>query len=65
MTDRLNPYDDLSAIGQITSQDSSSTLVLQGDRNLVLYRSTGIARWATSTHHAVSAVMHGDGNFIL
>jgi hypothetical protein len=65
MVNRLNPGDDLSTIGQLSSQDNSSTLVLQGDGNLVLYRSTGLARWATSTSNAVSAVMQGDGNFVL
>jgi hypothetical protein len=65
MVDRLNPNDDLATIGQIESPDGASRLVLQGDGNVVLYRSSGSARWATSTNNAVRAVMQGDGNFVL
>jgi hypothetical protein len=67
MADRLNPGDDLAGIGSITSQNGQSTLVMQGDGNLVLYRSGGIARWATATDGRVvsQAVMQGDGNFVM
>jgi hypothetical protein len=67
MADRLNPNDDLAVIGSITSQDGGSTLVMQGDGNLVLYRSGGKARWATGTDgQTVSqAIMQGDGNFVM
>ena len=67
MADKLNPNDDLALIGSVTSQDGRSTLVMQGDGNLVLYRSGGKARWATGTEgQAVSqAIMQGDGNFVM
>jgi VCBS repeat protein len=65
MVDRLNPNDNLANIGQIESSNGASTLVLQGDGNVVLYRSSGVARWATSTNNAVSAIMQADGNFVL
>jgi len=67
MADRLNPYDDLAVIGSIGSPNGRSTLVMQGDGNLVLYRSGGKARWATATDGKVvsQAVMQGDGNFVM
>lgn len=67
MADKLNSNDDLVVIGSIASQDGRSTLVMQGDGNLVLYRSGGKARWATGTDgKAVSqAIMQGDGNFVM
>jgi hypothetical protein len=67
MTDKLNPNDDLVVIGSITSQNGQSTLVMQGDGNLVLFRSGGKTRWATGTSdHTVSqAIMQGDGNFVM
>ena len=67
MADRLNPNDDLAIIGSLTSQDGRFTLVMQGDGNLVLYRSGGKARWATGTDgKSVSrAIMQGDGNFVM
>ena len=66
MADRLNPDDDLVAIGSITSQNGRSELIMQGDGNLVLYRG-GKARWATNTNGKVvaRAIMQGDGNFVL
>ena len=67
MVDKLNPNDDLAAIGSIASQDGRSTLVMQGDGNLVLYRTGGQACWATGTNgRSVSqAIMQGDGNFVM
>ena len=67
MADKLNAYDDLAVIGSITSQNGQSSLVMQGDGNLVLYRSGGTARWATGTVGKVvsQAVMQGDGNFVM
>ncbi len=67
MADRLNPNDDLAVIGSISSQDGRSTLVMQGDGNLVLYRSGGKARWATGTDGKTvsQAIMQGDGNFVM
>ena len=67
MTDRLNPNNDLAMIGSITSQNGRSTLVMQGDGNLVLYRTGGKVRWATSTdgQTITQAIMQGDGNFVM
>ena len=67
MADKLNPNDDLAAIGSITSQNGQSTLILQGDGNLVLYRSGGKARWATNTDGKTvsQAIMQSDGNFVM
>jgi hypothetical protein len=67
MTDKLNPNEDLTAIGSITSLNGQSILVMQGDGNLVLNRSNGRTRWATGTDgNTVSqAIMQGDGNFVM
>jgi hypothetical protein len=67
MADRLNPNDDLAVAGAISAPNGSSTLVMQGDGNLVLYRAGGTARWASNTEgKSVSqAIMQGDGNFVM
>jgi hypothetical protein len=67
MADKLNLNEDLVVTGSITSQNGRFTLVMQGDGNLVLYRSGGVARWATGTNGQVvsQAIMQGDGNFVL
>jgi hypothetical protein len=67
MADKLNPNDDLTAIGSITSPNDQSTLVMQGDGNLVLYRKGARARWATGTDGKTvsQAIMQGDGNFVM
>lgn len=67
MADKLNSNDDLVVMGSINSQDGRSTLVMQGDGNLVLYRSSGVVRWATGTNGQIvsQAIMQGDGNFVL
>jgi hypothetical protein len=67
MSDKLNANEDLVNVGSITSQDGRFTLIMQGDGNLVLYRSGGNARWATNTDGRVvsQAIMQGDGNFVM
>src|SRR5262245_22969027 len=65
MVNRLNTNEDLAVVGPLVSKDGSSRLVLQADGNVVLYRSSGVARWASGTNNAVSAVMQGDGNFVV
>jgi len=67
MSDTLNTNEDLTATGAITSSNSGSTLVMQGDGNLVLYRPGGRARWATNTagRSVSQAIMQGDGNFVM
>ncbi|MDN5856057.1 MAG: hypothetical protein L0K86_25095 [Actinomycetia bacterium] len=54
--------------GQLIAANGRSRLVMQGDGNLVLYRTdTGEARWASNTPGtpANRAVMQGDGNFVV
>src|SRR5437870_2884423 len=67
MSDRLNPGASLGVGGSITSQDGRFTLTMQGDGNLVLYRSGGPARWATGTggRTVSQAIMQNDGNFVM
>ena len=55
MVDRLNTNQDLAAVGPLASSNGLSKLVLQADGNVVLYRSSGVARWASGTSNAVSA----------
>lgn len=67
MADRLNLNEDLTNVGSIISKNGKFKLAMQGDGNLVLYRSTGQALWSTSTHgRTVSeAIMQDDGNFVM
>jgi hypothetical protein len=67
MSERLNSGESLAVGASLASQDARSTFIMQGDGNLVLYRSSGEARWASSTDgHAVSqAIMQSDGNFVI
>ena len=67
MADRLNPGDGLIAISSINSPNNGSTMEMQDDGNLVLYRVQGVARWATGTSGKVvsQALMQSDGNLVL
>jgi hypothetical protein len=67
MADRLNPGEHLTAGGSITSHNSRFTFTLQGDGNLVLYRSDGKYRWDTATNGRMvsHASMQTDGNFVI
>jgi len=55
LVDRLNTNQDLAAVGPLVSSNGLSRLALQADGNVVLYRSSGVARWASGTSNAVSA----------
>jgi hypothetical protein len=67
MVDKLNSNDNLAVLGSITSHNGRHILTMQGDGNLVLYRSGGKACWATGTNGRVvsQAIMQGDGNFVM
>jgi ABC-type nitrate/sulfonate/bicarbonate transport system substrate-binding protein len=67
MANRLTMNEDLVRMGSLTSPNGQSTLVMQGDGNLVLYRAGGKVCWATATdgRKVTQAVMQGDGNFVL
>ena len=70
MADRLGPDQALTADQGITSANGRTTLVMQGDGNLVLYESTRTGRvavWASATdgHHGSRAIMQGDGNLVV
>ncbi|MFI5953051.1 hypothetical protein [Cryptosporangium sp. NPDC051539] len=65
MTDQLHPGENFAVGGELLSGDQESRLVLQGDGNLVLYRASGAARWATATSTGTTAVMQTDGNFVV
>lgn len=65
--DRLLPYQQLNINDQLVSNHGRVRLVLQGDGNLVLYRTDdGRALWASNTHGTPvsAAVMQDDGNFV-
>jgi hypothetical protein len=53
--------------GYCTGSPLTFELVLQGDGNLVIYNSSGRARWASNTdiHNPTQAVMQTDGNFVV
>lgn len=67
MANRLNPNGRLLSGASISSEDGRFSLVMQGDGNLVLYRSGAGALWATGTtgKQAAFAVMQNDGNLVL
>jgi hypothetical protein len=67
MADKLNPSESLSIGESIKSQNGRITLAMQGDANLVLYRSNGVAIWDSKTvgTQATQAVMQNDGNLVL
>jgi hypothetical protein len=66
--DRLQANQQLNVNDKITSNNGLFTLVMQGDGNLVLYRTDNrSAPWASNTwgSPANRAVMQGDGNFVV
>ncbi|MDL2079000.1 NBR1-Ig-like domain-containing protein [Streptomyces sp. GXMU-J15] len=66
--DRLHADQRLGTGEELTSGNGRVRLVMQGDGNLVLYRTDdGAPLWATDTWQqpATHAVMQGDGNFVL
>ena len=50
-----------------TAGTATSTLVMQGDGNLVLYKTGGAARWSTATHGHPGArlAVQNDGNVVV
>jgi hypothetical protein len=69
MTDRLDPDQALAADQEITSNNGSASLIMQGDGNLVLYEPIpgGRALWTSDTwgNPGSSAIMQGDGNLVV
>jgi hypothetical protein len=53
--------------GYCTGSPTTFELVLQGDGNLVIYKSSGRALWASNTDigDVTTAVMQADGNFVI
>ena len=70
-TDHLNANESLAPNQSIVSASGTYQLILQGDSNLVLYKSyhngTQRALWASNTvgRGAVTCVMQGDGNLVM
>jgi hypothetical protein len=67
MADRLLPDQALIAGTELISPNGRHRLVMQGDGNLVLYRQSGVPKWATGTdgRQIGAANMQGDGNLVL
>ncbi|MBC9932747.1 hypothetical protein [Chitinophaga qingshengii] len=65
--DRLLPGQSLRVGDSLTSPNKQSTLILQADGNLVLYRAGNRARWATNTDGRQVEIleMQGDGNLVM
>lgn len=66
--DRLHADQRLGPGAELTSDNSRVRLVMQGDGNLVLYRTDdGAPLWSSDTWQQpiTHAVMQGDGNFVL
>lgn len=65
--DRLLPGQSLPVGETLTSPNKKTTLILQADGNLVLYRSGNIARWASNTDGRKVEIldMQGDGNLVI
>jgi hypothetical protein len=64
----LYPDESLVIGESISSDNEKYTMTMQGDGNLVLYRTNDwLPLWASGTDgHAVSqAIMQGDGNFVV
>lgn len=65
--DRLTAGQQLNVNDQLMSNNGKVKLVMQGDGNLVLYRTdNNQALWASNTWNTATnhAVMQGDGNFV-
>jgi hypothetical protein len=66
-TDRLGPYQQLNVNSQLQSNNGFLNLLLQGDGNLVLYRTLfGWALWASNTAGSPvdHVIMQADGNLV-
>src|SRR4051812_22941166 len=67
MTDHLMSDQQLAVDQFLTSANGRAKLIMQGDGNLVLYRTdNNRPLWATYTPPSSSrAIMQGDGNFVV
>ena len=67
MSDTLTSGQSLPVNGTLNSTDGRFVLVMQGDANLVMYRTGGAARWATGTDGKAFGRldMQGDGNLVM
>nr|WP_295863780.1 hypothetical protein [uncultured Chitinophaga sp.] len=65
--DRLLPGQSLPVGGTLTAPNGKTTLILQGDGNLVLYRTGNIPRWASNTDGRQVDIleMQEDGNLVM
>jgi hypothetical protein len=67
MTAQLDPPQQLNVNDKLVSWDGTTTLIMQADGNLVLYREdNGVALWASNTwgKPVTHAIMQADGNFV-
>jgi hypothetical protein len=67
MTAQLNANQQLNVNDTLVPDNNTTTLIMQGDGNLVLYRNDGhVPLWASSTagEPVIRAVMQADGNFV-
>lgn len=67
MADSLGSGQSLAPGGRLDSQDARSSLVMQTDGNLVLYRQRNVARWSSGTNGRPvrSLDMQTDGNLVI
>jgi hypothetical protein len=67
MTDKLFPDQTLSAGSELLSPNGQHRAVMQGDGNFVVYRASGVPKWATGTDgRAIGGIiMQGDGNLVM
>jgi hypothetical protein len=67
-TERLDADQQLNINDKMAAANKRTTLILQGDGNLVLYRNyDNLALWSSNTpgKPVTHAIMQGDGNFVL
>jgi hypothetical protein len=67
MTARLDANQKLNINDTLIPDNNTTTLIMQGDGNLVLYRNDNkVALWSSNTwgKPVTSAIMQGDGNFV-
>lgn len=67
MSDRLSADQRLLAGQELVSPNGMHRLVMQNDGNLVLYRASGVPKWATGTDRRSTSgvIMQGDGNLVI
>ena len=67
MADRLTAGQQLLAGQDLVSPNGMHRLSMQGDGNLVVYRASGMPKWATGTdgRDIGAAIMQSDGNLVM